>query len=661
MVARNLAVMALLTFVCACGAAAPPASGTAGPGTLLPVSDFAQRSLISRPRLSPDGKNLAVREDSPNGQEHALAIFRLSDMKVISTLRLPAGELPVNMVWVSPTWIVVELGKEYGSLDAPVSTGEIIASNLDGTRQHYLFGYKPLGRRAAMGLENEGYGTIVGLPDKDDGTFYLGVEPWDDRSDSMVYRVNAQHDTRDLIGDMGVANMSFLVDPQGKAAFAFGTNADFDYVAYRNVKDHWRQLDPQQVGQQFAPFAYAPDGHDIYAWWSKDGGPKDLIEENQDGSGRKVLAGNSFSSIGDLQWTAAPSQPFAAITDSGIPKAIFINANLPAAKLYQELEKSFPGEFVDFINFSENGGKLLFFVSSDRDPGSYYLLDVNTGKATKLLEVEPWIKPAQMAERRPIRFKASDGLELDGFLTIPPGRKLADLPMVLVPHGGPYGIRDDWYYDSDAQFLANRGYLVLQVNYRGSGGRGPAFQRSGYLKWGTRIQQDLIDGVKWAIGQHYADPNRICVYGGSFGGYSALMSVIRAPHLFKCAVGYSGVYDLKMLYKKGDVQSSKFGRSYLSTVIGKNDADLDANSPDKLADKIDVPVFLAHGMEDRRAPFAQAEAMRDALKAANKTYEWMAVPKEGHGFYTEADRAAFLTRMQTFLEKYIGQGAPVQH
>ncbi|MGH8125680.1 MAG: alpha/beta hydrolase family protein [Rhodanobacteraceae bacterium] len=233
--------------------------------------------------------------------------------------------------------------------------------------------------------------------------------------------------------------------------------------------------------------------------------------------------------------------------------------------------------------------------------------------------------------------------------------------MVLVPHGGPYGIRDDWYYDSDAQFLANRGYLVLQVNYRGSGGRGPAFQRSGYLKWGTRIQQDLIDGVKWAIGQHYADPNRICVYGGSFGGYSALMSVIRAPHLFKCAVGYSGVYDLKMLYKKGDVQSSKFGRSYLSTVIGKNDADLDANSPDKLADKIDVPVFLAHGMEDRRAPFAQAEAMRDALKAANKTYEWMAVPKEGHGFYTEADRAAFLTRMQTFLEKYIGQGAPVQH
>ncbi|WHZ18718.1 MAG: Prolyl oligopeptidase family protein [Rhodanobacteraceae bacterium] len=666
MFARYLAAATLLVCACACGAATPPASATSAPaagaaGSLLPVSAFAARSLVSNPRLSPDGDYLAVRTDSPSGEEHGLAIYRLSDMKVVSLLHLPIYEVPVDMVWVSPTWLVVELGKEFGSLDKPLATGEVIASNIDGTRQHYLYGYKPISRRAAVGQADEGFGSIVGLPPKVDGTFYLGVESWSNENRSTVYRVNAQHDTRNLVADMPVANMNFLIDPEGKAAFAFGNNSDFDYVAYRYADDRWTQLGADQAGHRFAPFAYAPDGQDIYAWWSKDGGPLELIEQNQNGSDRRILAQDVFSNIENLQWTAPPRQPFAAIAESGIPQPIFIDTNLPAAQLYQSLQKNFPGEFVDFIDFSEDGSKLLFFVSSDRDPGAYYLLDAKTRKANKLLAVEQWINPADMAERRPIRFKASDGLELDGFLTIPPHRSLSDLPMVLVPHGGPHGVEDDWFYDDDAQFLANRGYLVLQVNYRGSGGRGPDFEHAGYLKWGTRIQQDLIDGVQWAIGQHYADPKRICVYGGSFGGYSALMSAIRAPHLFKCAIGYSGVYDLKMMYEKGDVQDSKTGRSYLSAVIGRNDADLDANSPDKLADKIDVPVFLAHGEDDKRAPFAQAEAMRDALQAAHKSFEWMAVPYEGHGFYTEADRAAFLTKMQAFLEKYIGPGAPAQH
>jgi dipeptidyl aminopeptidase/acylaminoacyl peptidase len=667
MSARKLAAMALVACACtapalAADSAAPaPASATTAPGALLPVSAFASRSLVSNPRLSPDGNYLSVRTDSPSGDMHALAIYRLSDMKVVSLLRLPIYEVPVNTVWVSPDWLVVELGKEFGSLDKPLATGEVISSSIDGKRQHYLYGYKPISRHAVMGQEDEGYGFIVGLPQKADGSFYLGEQPWGHENRSLVYHVNAQHDTRDLVADMDVANMHFLIDPEGQATFAFGDNSDFEFVAYRQVDDHWKALDAREVGQHFAPFDYAPDGQDIYAWWSKDGGPFELIEENQDGSDRRILAQDSFASIDDLQWTAPPRQPFAAITESGIPKPVFINAGLPAAQLYQILSKSFPGEFVDFINFSEDGSKLLFFVSSDRDPGAYYLFDAKTRNATKLLAVEQWIKPAEMAERRPIRFKASDGVELDGFLTIPPHRDLANLPMVLVPHGGPHGVQDTWFYDDDAQFLANRGYLVLQVNYRGSDGRGPAFEQSGYLEWGTRIQQDLVDGVKWAISQHYADPNRLCVYGGSFGGYSALMSVIRAPHLFKCAIGYAGIYDLQMMYKKGDIRSSQFGRSYLSTVIGRNDAELDANSPDKLADKIDVPVFLAHGKEDKRAPFAQAEAMRDALDAAHKTYEWMAVPKEGHGFYTEADRADFLTRMQAFLAKYIGPGAPVQH
>jgi dipeptidyl aminopeptidase/acylaminoacyl peptidase len=346
--------------------------------------------------------------------------------------------------------------------------------------------------------------------------------------------------------------------------------------------------------------------------------------------------------------------------EAGVPHPIFFDANAPDSRLYRALQNAFPGEVVDFINFSQDGGQLLFYVSSDRDPGTYYLIDMHTHKVRKLFSVAPWINPKQMGTRYPFRFKASDGNMLEGILTFPPGRRQANLPMVLLPHGGPYGIRDDWYFDYDSQFLANRGYLVLQVNYRGSGGRGMGFQHAGYRQWGTGIQQDLIDGVKWTIAEHLADPNRICVYGGSFGGYSALMAVIRAPHLFKCAIGYAGVYDLQKIYDNPQGKSSDAYQSYFSTVLGHDTAKLAANSPDKLAAKITVPIFLAHGKADQTAPFYQYKAMRDALEAAHKPFQKLVFDHEGHGFYTEAHRAAFLTKLQAFLAKYIGPGAPPQ-
>jgi dipeptidyl aminopeptidase/acylaminoacyl peptidase len=404
------------------------------------------------------------------------------------------------------------------------------------------------------------------------------------------------------------------------------------------------------------PIGFAPDHQHVYAFDGNHGGPYALVEQNESGGDWHVLAQDNFSSIDDLMWTAPPRQPFAAVTDTGVPKVVYTDPNLPAAKLHMALSQKFPGEFVDFIGYSEDGGELLFSVSSDRDPGTYYLIDTQHYKVRKLFSIAPWIDPSKMAERIPMHFKADDGTELEAILTVPPGAAMDNLPMVLLPHGGPHGISDSWFFDGDAQFLASRGYLVLQVNYRGSGGRGHAFETAGYLKWGTRIQQDLIDGVKWAEAQHYADPKRVCVYGGSFGGYSAMMTVIRAPGMFKCAVGYAGVYDLAMLYKKGDTHEDKTGLSYLHTVIGKNDADLDANSPDKLADKIDVPVLLIHGEDDQRAPFAQAKAMRAALEAAHKPYEWLAKPDEGHGFYTEKDNVDMLNHLQAFLEKYIGPG-----
>jgi dipeptidyl aminopeptidase/acylaminoacyl peptidase len=185
-------------------------------------------------------------------------------------------------------------------------------------------------------------------------------------------------------------------------------------------------------------------------------------------------------------------------------------------------------------------------------------------------------------------------------------------------------------------------------------GRGRNFEEAGWLKWGTRIQDDLIDGVRWAIEQGYTDASRICAYGASFGAYSAMMVSVRAPDLFRCAVGYAGLYDLPMMYAKGDVQESRYGRNYLNRVIGRDKADLAANSPTTLAEKIKVPVLLIHGEADERTPFAQAKAMRAALQKAGNAPEWMAVPKEGHGFYNEANQIAMLRKLEAFLDQHLG-------
>lgn len=666
-----LAPLALtLTFACGAAIAGPPAgqapseaAATSAPG-LLPVSDFARHALLGAPRLSPDGKHLLVRVDDPDGKEHSLVVYQLSDMSIVSQLRMPIYQLPLDPMWVSNDWIVLEIGKKIGSLDKPNNTGQVIATSINGKKQRYLFGWhnEGGGRRSHMRGSDQGFGFIVGRPAIPNGHVYVRAEPWGRDNFSILYDIDVAHNTRHLLAQMNVSGMGFLVNPQGKAAYAFGNNADFNYVAYRHLDniDRWSKLKFGEAGDYFEPLAYTPDHKHIYVAVNKDGGPTALVQEALDGSQRQLLASDKFASVGDIQWTAQPRRPFAVIPDAGVPQPIFLDPNAADSKLYRALQKAFPNEAINFINFSQDGGKLLFFVSSDRDPGTYYLLDMHTHKVGKLFAVAPWIKPSHMSARWPFRFKASDGKELEGILTFPAHRARQNLPMILVPHGGPYGIRDDWFFDWDAQFLASRGYLVLQVNYRGSGGRGVNFQHAGYRKWGTRIQQDLIDGVKWAIAQHYADPDRICVYGGSFGGYSALMSVIRAPHLFKCSIGYAGVYDLGMIYDNNDVKSSDFLGNYFSTTLGHDKAKLDANSPDKLADKIDVPVFLAHGKDDPVAPFGQAKAMREALEAAHKPFEWMAVDGEGHGFYTEKHRAAFLTKMQAFLKKYIGPGAPVQ-
>jgi dipeptidyl aminopeptidase/acylaminoacyl peptidase len=260
-----------------------------------------------------------------------------------------------------------------------------------------------------------------------------------------------------------------------------------------------------------------------------------------------------------------------------------------------------------------------------------------------------------MASMEPIALKARDGLALNGYLTRPLGKETAkQLPTVVLVHGGPYGIRDAWGFDPEVQMLASRGYAVLQVNYRGSGGYGDAFERAGFREWGGKMQDDVTDATRWAIDQGIADKNRICIFGTSYGGYAAMEGATKEPDLYKCAIANAGIYDLNLMIGSGDVPQFLHGQNFLKMVLGDKPDELAERSPISRLDRLKAKVMLIVGGADTRVPAAQGEHLHDALTKKGIAHEWLYEREEGHGFYDEAHSAAMYEKIVAFLGSEIG-------
>jgi dipeptidyl aminopeptidase/acylaminoacyl peptidase len=256
-----------------------------------------------------------------------------------------------------------------------------------------------------------------------------------------------------------------------------------------------------------------------------------------------------------------------------------------------------------------------------------------------------------MAEMSAFHIKASDGLPIHGYVTYPRGLPAGvKPPLVVLPHGGPFGIHDRWHFNPEVQLLASQGFAVLQVNFRGSGGYGEAYMEAGYRHWGDRMIEDILDATRWLVRKGQVDGSRMCTYGGSFGGYAAIQATILAPELFRCAVGFAGVYDLTMMETNDEWVSSRRTRGHIRTTLGTDEAALKAASPVYHADQIKVPVLLIHGSHDTRVPIEHAEKLRDALTKLGRPPEWLEQPHEGHGFYDEGARLRMYERLVAFLK-----------
>ena len=648
-----LSLLSLLPFTAAAAAAAAEPA-------LIPVEHFTEEPTYSQPRLSPDGKHVAINvRIQRNGRMiPTLTVYTVPELKHVSTIALPAFEIPVDFLWLTNKRLAVKKGLEVGIRVAPQATGEVVAVNLDGTQQQYLFGYKGF-KQSARGDrygDDYGYADIKHIPEPRDGHVILGTHYWDNKH-SLLYDVDSFTSARKLLADIPAENLSFLMQNDGKPRFAAGISEENKPILYRRDDSggEWRSINFEAPGARYHPFSFTPDDKSVYVSHSQDGAPYSILREDMATGARTLVASDPLGDITTLEETARPSVLFAYSSSVGIPRARYLDDKHPDARLHKSLSATFPSAYVNFINFTDDGQRLLFSVSSDRDPGSYYLYDKKTGSADVLFANMEKIDPRQMAERRPFVFTARDGLKVTGYLTVPSGADKAKVPLVVLPHGGPIGIHDTWFFDTDAQFLASRGYAVLQVNFRGSGGRGTGFEEAGYKQWGLKMMDDLIDGVKWANNLPEIDASRVCAFGASFGGYAAMMLPARAPSMFKCAVGYSGRYYLPSKYTQDSIVGDKQGKKYLVKTMGDDPALLHQQSPVMLADYIKVPVMLVHGGNDKVTELHQAEMMRNALIKAGRPPEWILEKDEGHGFYDAKRQQAFYERLEAFLAKHLAK------
>ncbi len=246
------------------------------------------------------------------------------------------------------------------------------------------------------------------------------------------------------------------------------------------------------------------------------------------------------------------------------PEVYWLDADLK--KMQAAVDRALPVTLNSIVSTSRDWTKSVVLAASDRTPGTFYVLDMVTLKMEELFTLADWIHSDEMAEMKPIQYTARDGLLIHGYLTLPRGRAGKNLPLIVNPHGGPV-LRDTWRFDPEVQFLANRGYAVLRMNFRGSAGYGKDFVKAGYKQWGLKQQDDITDGVRWAIAQGIADPKRICIYGASYGGYAALMGLIRTPELYRCAICYAGVTDITR-YSSYGVRDIAIAKWHAAQMVG---------------------------------------------------------------------------------------------
>ncbi|RYY35891.1 MAG: S9 family peptidase [Sphingobacteriaceae bacterium] len=472
-----------------------------------------------------------------------------------------------------------------------------------------------------------------------------------DESIFDVYHLNANTGELKLYitnpGDI----TEWVTDAEGKILIARASDGvDATILTRKNEQESFKPIITSNFKNTVRPIALTETGNSFYALSNLNQDKMALVEiDAQTGKQVRLVYTNNKADIGGAEYFKVKHRIDFVWWEEDKPQKHFFNDSVKT--VYNKLQDQFVGSEVRVVDRDSAERKLIVLVFSDHNPGSYYLYDTDAGKIDKLGDQNVSIKPDQLADMRPISYKASDGLLINGYLTLPKGKKETNLPLVVMPHNGPWS-RNSWGYNSEVQFLANRGYAVLQMNHRGSSGYGKAFRNAGFKQVGGKMQQDITDGVKWLIDQKIADPDKIAIYGGGFGGFSALYGVSFHPGMYKCAIVQYGLINFFTYIK----DAPPFVKPYLKMtyeMVGNPETDaeqLRAISPVFHTDKIKVPLLIFQGAKDTRSNITELNQFVLELRKKKVPVNYILKNDERTMFRNEANRIEMYTEIEKFLQ-----------
>ncbi len=471
-----------------------------------------------------------------------------------------------------------------------------------------------------------------------------------------VYRLNIVDGTLELAAENPGNISSWLADHQGKIRVAQVTDGVSTSILYRDDESEpFRTVISTNFKEEIIPTIFSADNQHVYAI-SNQGRDKKVLVKIDISKGEEVeilyahdevdIYGATYSrKRGELFWLYYVTWK--------VQNHFFKESD---RRHYENMQAAI-GEHVEFYLSDWNQDEDLYLLRTltDKLPGRYYLYDLNTEKTTMLADLKPYIKEEEMASVQPIVYQSRDGeTTIHGYLTLPVNSDGKNLPAVIHPHGGPW-VRDIWGFNPVLQFLANRGYAVLQMNYRGSTGYGKKFLEKGYKQWGLAMQDDISDGVKWLIEEGIADPKRVAIYGGSYGGYATLAGLTFTPELYACGIDFVGVSNIFTFFQSIPPYWKPF-LEMMYEMVGHPEKDaeqLRATSPVFHVENIKAPLFVAQGAQDPRVKKAESDQIVEALRARGVDVQYMVKENEGHGFHNQENRMDFYQAMETFLEKYL--------
>lgn len=599
---------------------------------LIPLEDFFRNPEKVAFRISPDGEHLAFMQPWENRMN--IFVQKIGEEK-LTQITFSKERSIQGYFWKNNSRLVF-LQDKGGN-----ENFHLFAVDLDGKNQTELTPGDDVRAEIIDDLEDNDKEMIIGLNKRNPQIF-------------DAYRINIETGDMDLVAENPGNITGWLTDNKGNIRVATSTDGINVSVLYReNESDEFSDLVTTNFKESFSPLFFDFDDKHIYVS-SNVNRDKAAIIKYDPSTKREVKLMYEHPEVDVSSLLRSRKRKLITGVIYTTDKSHYHFFDKTRKELQEKLEARFPGYEVGINGSNKNEDKMLLYVGSDRNYGSYYFFDQTNGDIKKLADISPWLDENHMAEMKPVKYMSRDGLAINGYLTLPVGVEAKNLPVIVNPHGGPWA-RDEWGFNPEVQFLANRGYAVLQMNFRGSVGYGREFWESSFKQWGLTMQDDITDGVNWLIKSGIADPKRIAIYGASYGGYATLAGITSTPDLYACAVDYVGVSNLFTFMST----IPPYWKPYLEMMyemVGNPEEDkelMTAASPVFHVDKIKCPLFIAQGANDPRVAKAESDQMVEALKKRGIDVPYMVKDDEGHGFSNEENRMDFYREMESFFAKYL--------